>query len=262
MTDNTPVLLLAAGLIGLISLVIGAVIGLILPGLRNPPAVGGASRSKDQVEIARMVRNLRSGELGVEINGKIFATSTDLTPAQRENLIQIHDELQLWLGVDDLPGRTASAPAQSPQAPTPRLAPAGGERPASPPVSSRSVSTLAPSTPLPAQKPPRPEPASNVRPPSLEIGDILSRAMNPTDPAREAQDAPTTLAGQVDAIIQERLLLSPLKDRSIKLKDSPDGGIVVLVDGQRYHGVGEVAETQVREFIQACVAEWEKKYGK
>jgi hypothetical protein len=251
--------MIAAALISLISLVIGAVIGLILAGLRNPPAAGASDR-KHQNELARLVRNSRSGQLGVEINGKLYSTSRQLNTAQRTALAQVHDELQLWLGVEDLPGRVSSFPAKEPIAPTARVAPLGAGAVVPAPLPATSARPDA--APVIPQKPLRSEPASNVRPPSLEIGEILARAINPVEPVRDAPDAPTTLAGQVDAIIQERLPQSALSDRSIKLKDGPDGGIVVLVDGQKYRGVGEVTDAQVRTFIQACVAEWEKKYGK
>lgn len=249
MADNTTLLLIAAAVIGLISVVVGVVIGFILAGLRNSPADSGSGR-KDQTEVARLLRNARSGQLGVEVNGTYYGSATALNAAQRKSLVQIHDELQLWLAVEDLPGRIAAA--APPVAPTERVTPPGEKIPPTP-----SVVLARPASVIP----PPPKPAANIRPPSMEMGDILSRVFT-SEPAHDAPDAPTTIAGQVDAIIQERLPQTILRDRSIKLKDSPDGGIIVLVDGQKYQGVGDVTDPQVREFIQGCVTEWEKRYGK
>jgi hypothetical protein len=70
---------------------------------------------------------------------------------------------------------------------------------------------------------------------------------------------PKSIAAQVDEIVQERLPGSPFYNRAIKLMELPGKGLVVLVDGLQYEGVGEVADPVVQTFLRECVAEWERR---
>jgi len=252
MVDNTPILLIAAAIITVISLAIGAVIGFILAGMRNSPEDSSKNR-KDLTDVAKFVRHSRTGQMGVEIDGKIHVTPKEINAVQRKALVQVYEDLQRWLGLEGRPVNTAAATA--PQTASPQVAPPQQAKPPAGPVKPAAIVT--PARPSTISAPP---PA--VKPPSMDLRDILSSAMSPGLPAKEEAAQPTTLAGQVDAIIQERLPQSVLWNRNIHVKDSPDGGILVLVVGQRYQGVGDVTDTQVRDFIQACVNEWEQRYGK
>ncbi len=77
----------------------------------------------------------------------------------------------------------------------------------------------------------------------------------PADPA-----APTTMVGQIDAILQARLLGTPLGSRGIRLSESIEGGATIHVGAQTYSGVGDVPDKDVQDAIRAAIADWEKKY--
>jgi hypothetical protein len=83
---------------------------------------------------------------------------------------------------------------------------------------------------------------------------------NPAVPTEPAIAAPTTMVGQIDAILQTRLLGTPLAARGIRLVESAEGGALVVVGKNRYAGVGEVPDPEVQAAIRAAIAEWENRY--
>lgn len=115
-----------------------------------------------------------------------------------------------------------------------------------------------PSAPPPAPMAVPPSPAFSVPKP------IPASAPAPATPLpakkEEKPSAPLSMVGQIDEILQARLAAGPLSDRAIKLMESPDGGVIVLVGLQKFNGVGEVTDPQIQAEIRAAIAEWEKKY--
>ena len=77
---------------------------------------------------------------------------------------------------------------------------------------------------------------------------------------KEEVAAPATMVGQIDAILQEHLIGSPLASRGIRLFEPPEGGVVVMVGMNKYNGVSEVPDADVQAVIRGAIAEWEKKY--
>jgi hypothetical protein len=82
----------------------------------------------------------------------------------------------------------------------------------------------------------------------------------PLSPPPEPLSAPTTMVGQIDAILQTKLAGTPLAARSIRLVESMQGGVMVIVGLNRYAGVGDVPDPEVQAVIRAAIAEWENKY--
>jgi len=82
----------------------------------------------------------------------------------------------------------------------------------------------------------------------------------PTSTAKKEEVAPTSMVGQIDDILQTHLASSPLANRAIRLLESPEGGVVVMVGLEKYGGVAEVTDPQVQAIIRLAIAEWEKKY--
>ncbi len=107
-----------------------------------------------------------------------------------------------------------------------------------------------PSTPMAA---PIPQPIAKPIAP-------LSTSTPKVELKKEEIAAPTTMVGQIDAILQEHLASSTLANRGVRLFESPEGGVVVMVGLSKYSGVSEVPDPQVQAMIRAAIAEWEKKY--
>ena len=72
--------------------------------------------------------------------------------------------------------------------------------------------------------------------------------------------APTSLVGQIDAILQANIIGTPLETRGIRLVESPEGGALVVVGPNRYPGVSDVPDPEVQAAIRKATAEWEQKY--
>ncbi len=71
---------------------------------------------------------------------------------------------------------------------------------------------------------------------------------------------PTTMVGQIDAILQSHILGTPLASKGVKLIESGTVGVVVMVVLNRFQGIDEVPDPDVQAAIRSAIAEWEKKY--
>lgn len=118
-----------------------------------------------------------------------------------------------------------------------------------------------PSTPAPTPPPaPQPAPAPMVVP-TPPPPPATSRTAPVTPPASKSEPkAPQTMVGQIDAILQEKLQNTPLANQGIKLEESPEGGVTVVVGLKRYAGVGEVPDPQIQAMLRTAIAEWEDKF--
>ena len=72
---------------------------------------------------------------------------------------------------------------------------------------------------------------------------------------------PTSMAEEIDAILQEMLARSEFAGRTIRLRSLPDQSVEVLVDNERFSGVGEVNDPAARSLIQEAVAAWQRRSG-
>ena len=203
------------------------------------------------------------------MEGEYFPTFEKLAGKPKTKFLQNLDELQLWAGAENLASRIESAP----------ITPEPLEKPLEKPLEEPLEKPLA----IPLEKPlaiPLAIPLSSteskpafttiptpltieqtglptVKPPSMNVSDIIVRAITPEFKGK-VPDAPKSIAAQVDEILQEKLPQTPLRERSIRLLEIPGRGLVVMVDGQAYEGVSDVPDEEVRHLIKLCVSEWEK----
>jgi hypothetical protein len=176
----------------------------------------------ESVEVMRLLRDLASGGLIVEIGGQRY-----------HHLGQIADPQirRRFLG-------NAQALAQFTQgAEADLISPATSEVPSPPP----DVPTPPPIT----TGPPGPRPS------------VLRRG---TAEPEEVEEGSKTIADQIEELLQYRLTLTPtLSDRSIHIRPAVDGGVRIEVEGKWYRGVDDVEDAEIREFIQATIREWEAR---
>ncbi len=158
----------------------------------------------------------------LDLDGQQVDTS-HMEPQQRKRLIDLMVVMRPWIESGPVAPRSQPAPAPAPAA---VATPAAAPRPVAAP-------------------PPGPPPAA---------------ATPPAASAAEPTSAPTPMVGQIDAILQSRLIGTPLATRGIRLVESMQGGAMVMVGLNRYAGVGEVPDPEVQAAIRAAIAEWEKKY--
>jgi hypothetical protein len=170
------------------------------------------------------------GQPALDLDGEHIDTET-MNPQERRRLIDLMVLMRPWLES----GPVQKAPAQ-PTPPPPRPSVASSEhRPTVPPFEGQVIPTSVPARgtgPLSAPPPPSEPPPS----------------------------APTTMVGQIDAILQTKLTGTTYATKGIRLVESAQGGAMVVVGLSRYAGVGEVPDAEVQALIRAAIAEWEEKY--
>jgi hypothetical protein len=190
-------------------------------------------------EIAGLWVEVGSSKLVLEMGGQQLRTASELSVEQRARLESSLAKLLDWLG----------KPPQTllPQPPAEALA---GDSP----ISSKSTGRVgfsADRTP-----PPVSENSQPVVKPILNPFEIVVKAFQ-TDIKKP--DTTKTLAEQVDEILQEKLAESPLRDKGIRLIDTLDRGLVVLVGLEKYDGVDAVPDEQVKAVLREAVDEWGKR---
>lgn len=238
-------------IVGGILLVTGIAIGLFIAWLRSEagrkpegdaiqqeqgvqPEPSGPDRSGLK-EMLRVWRS-RNGGLVFELDGELYKLMGDLSVSRHTRMVQLVDEMRRWLGTLQSSPVTPS-PVQDV---TPR------------PVKAAIESPSAPDEPSGLQEAP-------LQAPDMKISSVLSRAVDQTLGGKKvAAAAPTSMAAQVDAILQDRLARLS-EERKIKLVETPAHGIMVIVDKESYDGVGQVPYPDVQKLLRECVSEWEKK---
>lgn len=234
MTDSTLILIVVVGVIFfLMGLLMGYVIKSSSGDKTNKKEPAAPVEANGQ-EILRLLSPANGGAMIVQMDGQPFASQKGMSAIQQNRLARITELLRAWQGLPAA-APVVAAPAQPP-------APAAAQ----------------------PQSPEAPAPAALFTPaqtPSLQkrgLGgpvDILSKALQ--SEVRKPENK-TSIAAQVDEILQKKLENLNIKDRAIRLMELPGKGMVVLIGLNQYNDVGSVPDPEIRDLIRACVAEWEK----
>jgi hypothetical protein len=145
----------------------------------------------------------------------------ELTLEMRKRLVELITVFRLWLE----PGQSSSGTSQ-PAAPIQTLPAPDSVRGA--------VSRPVQSPPQSAVQAKKPEPDKNI--------------------------ASLSIVQQIDTVLQDRVLHSPLAGRGVRLQESIQGGVEVYVGSQKFETVDDVPEQEIKDAIRSAIAEWEKKY--
>jgi len=211
-------------LIGSIGLIVGVVVGILISGLQKgsrPPE--SDLDGKKMTSALQVYRDPRSRKLAIEYDGSLHQSAVKLSASQKAALAEILGDLSLWIGLRPAAPTALQQQTEGEKTTAPLSA---GDEPVLSKAEEQSVANL-----------------------------LAGAAVKIAEPVKEA---PKTIAGQIDEILQSKLPQTDLRNRSIRLIELPERGMVVMVDGQAYEGVGDVPDQEVRGLIQSCVAEWEK----
>ncbi len=115
--------------------------------------------------------------------------------------------------------------------------------PTAPPTAARSQAPQPTPAPQAAVPPPRPQAA-----PPTPQGE-------PSPAARSDK----SIVAQIDAILQEKLAVSALKHRGIRLMEAPNGGMTIWVGLESYAAIDDIPDAEVVAMIRAAVQEWERR---
>lgn len=75
----------------------------------------------------------------------------------------------------------------------------------------------------------------------------------------ESPEPPKSIAAQIDAILAERIAGTEWEARGLRVMELPEKGVVVLVGLEQYDSVDSVPDEEIRNLLQDCVAEWERR---
>jgi len=246
-------------------------------------------------ELLRIHRDIQTGTIYVEIDGKRYNHLADIyNPQTSRLLLQTVVELNRFTrGVTPatsakpaspespgIPSRNAGSPSLQESPPSPGSLAKRGEallkEPQTPKV---EPGTIPPSgsgllergfklssTPTPAPKaPPQaagPDDAVSAfekAKPKTELGSFWSRALTPPS-ATAAKVGPRPLADELEDILHDIIGNMPSKPTYIvHFKTAADGRLIIEVNGAAHHDVNDVQDDAARQIIQAVIQQWEAK---
>ncbi|MGD8403157.1 MAG: hypothetical protein PVJ21_05815 [Anaerolineales bacterium] len=178
--------------------------------------------SSDETPVLDVSKD-KSGELRLMLDGQ-HTDPSSLSMEQRKRLIEVLTMIRPWLE-----SPKSARPAQP--------KPASSPREARPPAAIPS---------------PEPSPASTA----------ASRPASPPPVSEDSAPAASSnsIVAQIDSILQAHIAGTPLVERGIRLQESPEGGVIVWVGIDKFQGVEDVPDENIKAAIRAAIAQWENKY--
>lgn len=149
--------------------------------------------------------------------------------------------------------RKEAKPKETPQTPEPDTAfqPPNAQPENTPPKPPSEAANPQPVRWVPSAALPK---TRQERAPNADVMAELAKYVLPKEKPKAA-----SMAVEVDEILQELLEKSSMQGRDIRLLEQPDYGLLVVVDGEVFNGVGEVQDAAAHDLIQRAVAEWQRR---
>jgi len=239
MNDLTTLLIIAAISVG-IGVAVGGLISNAMNARQNP-AKPGSEEKDGLVEIFSFNRDIKSKTSVLEIKGKKYRKPAELEAGTQAFLAQQLNILASWVGAPDAPKSaeftTSESDSQVSQA-------------------TRSPVNFPVSNPKPAQADSNSMPNDSLKQSYNPLG-VFTRSIR--SDTHKPSAPPSSIAAQIDEILQEKLAELPQEKRAIRLMELPGKGMVVMVGLEQYDGVEAVPDPEVKSLIRECVHEWEQK---
>jgi hypothetical protein len=230
-----------------------------MPPSSTPPSV-------EPVELLRLLRDPHSNQLMIEIGGQRYTKLSDVDDKKIGQFI-----LKLAAHLLAFTNGMIVTEAGVKSVYNPKVGPLP-----EPVVSSRPSPELSPTRPpSPAEEPfiPKPPPEAEAAflatlhtqstlqpdplPPVVPSGGGL---FGRRPPAPAPMSLPSlNLAGEINKIVQTRLMYSPLgTNTKVDILSAPDGGIRINVNGKIYNSPDEVADPDIKQLIKESIKQWER----
>jgi hypothetical protein len=178
-------------------------------------------------EVLRVLRDNLTGRVTVEIAGKRYASLDEVRDSDmRQGLLTTLHDLELFAG-------GAAALAADARAT----------------VASKAARPAGEVAAAPVDYHPLPPPSMN---PFKQMAVLRELSKNPPP-------EPKSIAEQIDEVLQDHIIGTPLIHRGLHVRPGPRGDAVFDADGQSYTSVNDLPDIEVRDVIRAAIAEWEKK---
>jgi hypothetical protein len=202
-----------------------------------------ASQPSQQDDPGLLRLKKTGGRFMLELDGA--TVDGELSNDKRKRLIELITVFRLWLD-----GRQST---QAESQPEESLLDAR-MLDSAPSIASYPVSTSLRNAALPV-----PASLRNANPP-VPVPVTLQSLIQTKKPDPEKNITSLSIVQQIDMVLQERLLNSPLAKQGIRLQESIQGGVEVYVGLNKFDTVDDVPDQQIKTVIRAAIAEWEKKY--
>ena len=245
--DSITILLISSFFFILGAAIIGLAWYFQLVTKRKPgKSKNNASTDPNLSEIARLLRNTQTQELMVRMDGKTVKAAHELTLTQYRRLSLASNVLVKWVNPTTLdPELMEDSPKEQTSLPPELLivdylsAPVG----------------VIPAEPRTVYTPPfAAETLNEVKPVSTKLPDVVGNLLNPTP---KSEPEINSIASQINEVLQNQLVGTPLESRGISVNEGHDRGVMVTLDGKQYEGVMDVPDEDVRRAIRTAVVEWE-----
>ena len=188
---------------------------------------------RKEIEVMRVLRTPPLGKVVVEIGSNRYLNLDEIpeADARRRMLAAIGDLVVFAGGYQRLVDADVAPPlAAAARTPAPAL-PQTRDLTAPPPI-----------------------PTPDVQPPP-----VIPKPVNTGPLMTAATPTMTNIAAQIDEILQRHIAGDPaLANRTIHLKQSAAGGLIIEVDNRSYKRPNEIEEKEVRDVIKRALKEWEK----
>jgi len=230
---------------------------------------------ENTAELLRLLRHPQTGQLMVEVAGKRYNKLTDITDREVGQYI-----LELAANFLAFTNGVVATEAGVKSVYLPKV-----KQTPQPLLKSAPVTTLPDPDDVPSprpepgkQKPPE-EPLVPPPPPEAEaaflasLQDLQTTPQPPppttqsrgffglSRPSKESTPAipQFNLAGEINQIVQTRLMASPLAETTkIEILSDPSGGIRIKVNGQIYAGPDDVLDPDIKTLIKDSIKQWER----
>ncbi len=102
-----------------------------------------------------------------------------------------------------------------------------------------------------------------IEKPSSSKESVPVDMVSPITPSKgsEKHKRQLSIVEQVDAILQEILETSPLKEQNIRLTEMPNKGVTVWVGNEYFEGINAVPDENIKRIIRVAVKNWEEAAG-
>lgn len=218
------------------------------------------------VEVMTVLRDVVEGKLVVQMGDRIYQNINNDAEFKDRFTRLMRELAQVAKPLPSTQPETAAVQKPSmtlhPEVTTDTALPSGAVEPPATPLS-ETVHEAAPPAPK-AYIPPPPIAPNGEMPGDLPKFNLDDQGpIKPTRAQRrEAKPIPEiNIAAAIEAYLQHKLRFTPAFDgRSIHIYPSPDGGVSIEVDGQFFDSVGDVADLDVKNFLQTTIQEWQDRH--
>ena len=240
--------------------------------------LGNQPPAKEPVELLRLLRHPQTGQLIVEVAGRRYNKLTDINEKDvGQFILELVAHLLAFTNgiiatetgvksvylpkVKQTPMPIVASPAVSRQPASAVTSPPPAPTPPPEPESTSAEPELVPK-PSPEAEAAflaslRAQPLSQPEPPKPRGGLFGRPKVSSPEPGQLL--AGFNLAEEINKIVQNRLMLSPLADiTKIDILSDSAGGILIKVNGHIYVSPDDIADPQVKTLIKESIKQWER----